>query len=161
MNVSLVGLYEETGCDRKNIRKWLSDAGLEPDETKGTAKLYDHDKAIEIISQHKKSEKSDCSVDPETGLSWFQADLMEKTLARRRERTIQEKKDRLELISASFYQDTLRLVMNRLEQIPSKAKSEYGLSDAQMVGIRRLIDEARQEAAKAIENLQSSGENEA
>jgi hypothetical protein len=161
MNVSLVSLYEETGCDRGNIRKWISDAGLEPVETKGTAKLYNHDKAIAIIAQHKKGEKIDSNVDPETGLSWFQADLMEKTLSRRRERILQEKKDRLELIPASFHQDALRLVMNRLEQIPGKAKSEQGISDAQMVGLRRLIDDVRVEAAKALENLKPGEEDEA
>lgn len=154
-NVSIQSLYAKTGCDPKNIRRWFIEAGLEPAEVKGKSKLFDEKKGLKIISQHKKGsrEESDSEVDPETGLTWFKAKLMEDTLTKRRERKLQEAIDAKDYILTTLHHDVLRAVINRLEQIPGKAKSELGLTDAQTVGIRRMIDEARQESAKEIKEL--------
>ena len=49
--MSIAALHRETGLDRTTIAERLEKAGLEPEISKNKAKLFDKEKALEILGQ--------------------------------------------------------------------------------------------------------------
>src|SRR4051812_3476174 len=77
--VTVNQLAEQSGADRRSIKKWLDSEGIEPI---GSQRLGQHDSdlyeptlALEVIAAHQKKKPGDAGalVDSETGLTWFQA----------------------------------------------------------------------------------------
>jgi hypothetical protein len=101
----------------------------------------------------KKNGAVASNFDPVTGLTWAQADMREEALAKRRENEIQDKKKSGEWMEVATHHAILASVIEKLESLPGKARSEAGLSDRQMEIIRRLHDEARSSAALEVEEL--------
>jgi predicted transcriptional regulator len=152
-------LAEETGMEIHTVRKWLQVEGLKPirERTLGKRKVpyYDKAAALKVILPHKgkpKNKDAAAGVDPETGLSWHQAKLREEARKLRRANTRAEKLESEELMLTVDHQAILAAVISRIEQVPGKAQSEIGLTGGQVVQLRRMLDEARESAAKEIEN---------
>jgi hypothetical protein len=155
--VTINQLATETGSDQRSIKKWLNGEGLEPI---GHQKLGQHESALfqkeaalEIIARHQAKNSDgneDNKVDPDTGLTWFQAYLREQTLERRRKNEIAEKVKDEEFMRAEDVKQVFAVLMNGLDQLPGKLKSELGLTTAQKTRVQTIVDEARKSAAKRI-----------
>ncbi len=137
---SLLELSELTGSQRVSIKKWLKE---EPCETLPQALAM-------IQERQRKGKRENAEVDPETGLSWFQASLREKTIRERRENEISELKRAGELIDTHEALQIISLLCNKLDGLPSKMKSECGLNEDQRLRLQRAVDDIRSDAAKAI-----------
>lgn len=88
--------------------------------------------------------------DAKTGLSWREAEIVERTRKLRIENEQSERALDKEWIRTERHLQILGLMIEALEHVPGKAKSELGLSDAQSKEIRRMIDEARHSAAEKM-----------
>lgn len=141
---SLRALAKKTGSTERSIKKWLE---LEQPETEADA--------VAIIRKHQEAgEAKGGEIDPETGLTWFQAKTKEEAIRIRRENEREEKLESKELMPSAEHLEVLVQLCQKLEQIPFKAKSELGLNDQQKKQLQRMIDEARKVAADSIENWQ-------
>jgi hypothetical protein len=150
------------GCDRASVVKWLALEGVKPVRIEKNGKrkpfkFYGPD-ALEVVKSHckqvaKKNGAVASNFDPETGLTWAQAEMREEALAKRRENEIQDKKKSGEWMEVETHHAILAAVIEKLDSLPGKARSEAGLSDRQMEIIRRLHDEARSSAALEVEEL--------
>lgn len=155
-------IAEKTGADRLSVKRWLEAEGIKParierrDGENGEIRYFGPN-ALKFVSERKKKNKTRISangatgIDPETGLTWHQAKLMEEAKELRRENLKAEKLLAEEWMEVSDLHKILSLIATRLEQIPGKARSELGLSDSQVLALRRMMDEAREVAAKDIE----------
>lgn len=155
-------LAEIAGCDRESAKKWLRLEGVEPVATKdfgkrGKFKYYD-EKALEVVKSHCKRKPAtngehgdQPNIDPETGLTWAQREVKERARALARANDLADKLKAKEWMSVAEHLRQLSAVISRIEQVPDKAKSELGLADSQGLGLRRMLDEARESAAVEIE----------
>lgn len=150
-------LAKKTGADREAVSRWLS-AALEPKQVKQfkdrQSKLYDEKEATKIINANKRGPRAKVDdgdeIDPITGLTWFKANLREDVLRKRAEREEAEATQKKTWILISEHHEILTAVVNRLEVMPGKARSELGLSESQAEGLRRMIDEIRKEASTEV-----------
>ncbi len=138
--VSISSLYEKTGADRRSIKKWLADAGVEPGDPK----------ALEVIANRQKTG----AVNPTTGLpeptTWFQEKTRQDAIKLQRENETAEKlKDGLYLESAVMEKQVV-MFTGKLELIPVKLESEFSVEPKIIKRLTELLDEARQEMAKGI-----------
>lgn len=150
----MLELAAESGMEPHTIRKWLAAEGVEPVEERAHGKrgkfpYYDRDEALAAILPHKGAKKSAVNED---GLSWHQAKLREEVLELQRENERAEKLEAKEIMLTADHLQILASIIKRVEQVPSKAQSELALSASQVAGLRRMLDEAREAAAKEIEN---------
>jgi hypothetical protein len=160
--VTANALSQQTGAERRDVKKWLA---TEKVETKSDAQgrtLYATDVAVRVIESHRKrtkrSEKSDSAdsnIDPKTGLTWFQAKMREDTLQKRRENEIAENLKNDTWMAVEAHHQFFSLLCGKLDQIPQKARSEMGLTDDQMARLRQMIDEARKDAVKEDDRCSS------
>lgn len=90
------------------------------------------------------------NIDPETGLSWYQSNLREQALEKRRKNEIAEKLEKREYLQADSVKSVFATLVGALEQIPGKLKSELGLTAEQTARIQRILDDARAQAAEKI-----------
>lgn len=88
--------------------------------------------------------------DPETGLSWRDAEVLERTRKLRIENKQSERALDDGWVTAEYHRKVITLIVEALEHIPGKAKSELGLSEPQTKELRRMLDEARHAAASGI-----------
>jgi hypothetical protein len=139
--LSIRGLARETGADRASIKKW-------------TAGITDKAEALRVIRERqKKKEGNEANVDPDTGLTWFQAKQKEEALKLRRLNETAENQKNETWMATATHHEIVSLIMNQLEQLPGKVASQFGLDARQSEVMRRLIDEVRASAAVEIENL--------
>jgi hypothetical protein len=156
--VSVQDLADETGMEIHTVRKWLQLEGVKPVRQRKLGKrkvpYYELEKALEVILPHKGRAKDLAAghlVDPETGLTWNQAKLREEARKLRRANERAEKLESRELMPTADHHAIVGAIVARVEQVPGKAQSELGLSPAQVEQLRRMLDEARESAAKEIE----------
>ena len=71
----------------------------------------------------------------------------------KRENDIEDRKLSEEWLTWEDHRKVLSTLVNRLEQVPGKARSEAGLSDAQTAIVQRMIDEARSDAARDVRGM--------
>ena len=137
---SIRKLAEITGHDRASIRNWLSGVTV-----------TSLDQALALIAEHEASAaKPKGAIDPATGLSWYNSHLREKTMESRRERIAENQSIALQYIETATHEKIIKLLCDKLDPIPEKARTQLALSDTQVTGIRRMTDEARAEASKNI-----------
>jgi predicted transcriptional regulator len=128
-------ISRETGRDRRTVRRILDAAQIKPGD----------DGALEFVKQAgdtKDLRKNPNS--PAARISMAEADLVE-----RRNRIAQKLEDET-YIEVEAMDKLLRLLIGKLEVIPTKMQSEFGVPDKQTKRLRELLDECRQEASKEI-----------
>lgn len=153
---NLSELSRLTGADRSAIKRWLDGAGLKPVKTDGKTAYWSTTAACAIIEPRARkgaSRKAEPNIDPVTGLTWFQLLTKEKALASQRENEEAAAVQSEQWMEVEQHHKILSAVVSRLENIPGKARSELGLSDTQAVGLRRMLDEARTEAAAKVREM--------
>ena len=154
--VSVHKLTLRTGSDRTSIQKWFLKDGLRPVRIEVRKRgepclFYDEKEALECIKTHQADViQKGGSIDPETGLTWSQANLMEKTLALRMERVRQQKIDSLDLMPTSDHHAIIAALVEKFSQIPATMKSRFGLNDEQTNGLVFLMDDARNIIVKEL-----------
>lgn len=89
-------------------------------------------------------------IDAETGLDWREAEVVERTRKLRIENKQSERALDDGWVTAEYHQKVISLIIEALEHVPGKAKSELGLTAAQETILRRMLDEARHAAASGI-----------
>lgn len=155
--VSINEFSRLSGSARDSIAAWFRLENLAPADTAGKHRKYDKGKGLEIIrrhaepSRHRAQQNRDANIDPETGLTWAQKKLKEEAQALERENRIAERLENKTYIDAVECYETLSQLCRKLDQIPSKARSMFGLTAAVEKGLQQLIDDAREAAAKQIE----------
>lgn len=172
--ITIGDIEERTGVNRRTIEKYLSIAGVKPVETvAGRFKYYDLDQCLSALEEKVRKAKptrsngaipksipkingdANPNIDPETGLTWAQKELKERARKLQRDNEAAEKLLSKELMKSSDHDRMFSALVSRLEQIPSKAQSELGLNPVQILGLRRMLDEARTVAAKEINAMES------
>lgn len=144
MPIAINALSKKTGAARHEIRKWISDAGCG---------YEDEAKCVEVIHSHQtrtRKQPDDRDIDPESGLSWYKANLKEQALERRQrnaEKALELSKD---WVKTEYVLNLVRGLCNKLDQIPLKAKSQFSLSDLQKQGVQKMIDDVRKEYADGL-----------
>jgi hypothetical protein len=142
--LTLSGLALETGSTRQNIRKWLTDEDL---LKKGKITAGTHQACIDCIREHQRA-RSPQAIDPATGLTWTQSSKREETLLRRLEREVIERKSANEWLTAEYHLQILRNLVDRIELVPGRLKSQLGLNEAQKQAIQKTLDDIREEFVK-------------
>lgn len=120
------------------MAKWLRLEGVEASDPK----------AIEAITKHQRVSAE--NIDPETGLTWFQAKTREETIKQRRENEIAEKLKDETFIPTDTVEKLVLMFLNKLELVHVKLESEFSLEPKVVKRLVELIDEARSEMAKGI-----------
>jgi hypothetical protein len=110
----------------------------------------DDPKLHEILKERKKAVKSE--KDPATGLSWFQAHMREATLQKRRENKLADEVMRENWVEFAYHLEILKSLTEALDRIPEKLKSEFGLTEPQQARVQQVLDDARTDAANAMES---------
>jgi hypothetical protein len=137
--VSVRALARKTNHDRDSISKWIEGAATE-------------EEALKLIAERKGAAKA-ISVDPTTGMSWWQARLREDVMRLRAEREERDAIQQEKWMLTSDHFKIIAAITGRLEQVPGKVSSEQGLSPGQTLGLRKALDEAREVAANEIEAM--------
>jgi hypothetical protein len=154
--ISILGLAKKTGADRATVRKWLDIEGVKPLVRKAKKKLYNEKEALAALKPHllpKGSRSTQPNIDPKTGLTWNQKLLKEKAREVEMENDRKAKLLSDEIMLTTDHHRILAAVISRVEQVPGKAQSELGLNGAQVLGLRRMLDEARVTSAKEIAEM--------
>jgi hypothetical protein len=153
--VTANALSQQTGAERRDVRKWLATENVETKSDAQGRTLYRKDAAVQVIESHRKKTKrpekataADSNIDPKTGLTWFQAKMREDTLQKRRENEIAERLKDETWMAVDAHHQFLSQLCGKLDQIPLKARSELGLPDSQALRLQKMIDEARADAVK-------------
>ena len=138
---SIRELATKTGHDRATLNRWLAGITSEPE-------------ALAAIAEHEAAGGAKPgTVDPKTGLSWFQAKLRDDVIEKRRLNEIAEKAKCNEWFPTQLASEIFKSLIERLENIPGRLASEQGLTGKQVIAMRRLIDEARAAVGKQIRNM--------
>lgn len=130
-------LSRETGADRASIAKWC-------------AGITDADQAREII-RSKQKKKVEAHLDPVSGLPWSLAKEKEQALKLRRANEEEEKIQANEWMATETHHQIVSLLVNQLEQLAGRAKSQLGLNVDQALQLQKMIDEVRENAASQVE----------
>lgn len=130
-------LARETGADRASIAKWC-------------AGITDKDQALQIIRAKQKS-TVEKNIDPVSGLPWSLAKEKEQALKLRRANEEEDKIQANEWMATETHHKIVSLLVNQLEQLAGKAKSQLGLSSDQALQLQQMIDEVRENAANQVE----------
>jgi hypothetical protein len=138
--LSIRELARKTGADRASIKKWIVGVKDEAD-------------AIKIIEERKRKAPVETAIDPDSGLSWFQAKAKEDTLKQRRLNEVAEKVKSEEWMATATHHAMVTMIVGQLELLPGKAKSQLGLDARQSAELQRMIDEVRTNAAGEIEKV--------
>lgn len=152
---SISDIARKLCIEQDTARKWLDAEGLRPVKESKTRKEYDLEAALEAIKPHVKSKvvrnyDPTANIDPESGLTWQQKKIKEEARSLEMENDRAAKLLSEEIMLTSDHHKILAAIVSRLEQVPGKAQSELGLNSPQIIGLRRMLDEARVSAAKAI-----------
>jgi len=145
-----------TGVNKETIVHILLEAGQEQDENH---RWKDEDKCVEILRAWKEK-KGNRAMDRSTGLTWRDASLREKTLRERRENRVAEKFLSKTYMLVADHHAILRIVAQRLEQIPNMLKSRMGLTEHQRNEIQKALDEARTAAGQEVVKYQETAKAE-
>ena len=153
--MNLAGLVRATGAVKKTVKRALDIEGLS--HMPGT-KLYPADALARIVPHLKhysgpeveESNPQKGNIDKRTGLTWAQTLTKQKALATERDN---EKKESIKNRTWMMVDDHMRIIsaiVQKIEQLPGKARSELGLSDSQTSGLIRLLDAVRSESSEVI-----------
>lgn len=126
-----------TGADRASIAKWC-------------AGITDRDEAVEVIKA-KLKEKTKKHLDPATGLPWALAKEREQALKLRRLNEEAEKTKGEVWMATSTHHKIVALLVNQLDQLAGRAKSQLGLDGSQATQLQKMVDEVRTNAANEVE----------
>jgi hypothetical protein len=135
---SITGLAERTGSDRRSIKRWLAEDGIDASDPR----------AIDVITKHQK--QSNDNIDPETGLTWFQAKVREDAIKVRRENEIAERLESETYMETEQVEKLVLMFLGKLELVHVKLESEFSLDPKIVKRLVELIDEARSEMAKGV-----------
>lgn len=130
-------LARETGADRASIAKWC-------------AGITERKEALQII-RSKKKEQSEKHLDPVSGLPWSLAKEKEQALKLRRLNEEEEKVRANEWMATATHHQVISVLVNQLEQLPGKAKSQLGLTSDQALQLQKMVDEVRTNAADQVD----------
>jgi hypothetical protein len=154
--VSVYQLTKELGMDTVAAHKWLALEKLKPlrvVERKGgrVDQYFDHNSAVAVLSPHcrGRTPKKE-NLNPETGESNAQFLLRQKGVQLRMKNEEEQARISREWIPATDVMQAFKTLADKLDNLPSKLKSETGLTDAQTTAIRRALDDAREGARKEI-----------
>jgi hypothetical protein len=131
---------------RESVSKWLDDAGLKF-TTRRNSKLYDADEALAVIKERQKEVVESSEDSP------FRAKAAEEVKRLKRENRIAEMLERRDYMKTDDVEKVIMLIVTRLELIPVKMASEFSLPKNQSDRLQQLLDEARTDAANAIEAM--------
>lgn len=164
--LTFYSLAKETGRDQAGIKKWLIAAHMWYDGEF----LVPRATCVEEINRHtrhrdneaweKIAEEGKVEVDDRTGMQWKDALDREKTLELRRLNRIAEKTETGDYMPTATHLERTRAIIDRIEQIHDRAKSELALTDLQSSKLLRLLDDCREEAVKEITQAQLAEEKE-
>ena len=163
--LTIIGLARLTGADRDAVSKWLALEDLQPVKVvkrRGRdVRFYDPEKALPIIERHRRVLRAkDAPADKASkaakgAKSWFALKQQQEYRKLKRENDIEDRKLSEEWLTWEDHRKVLSTLVNRLEQVPGKARSEAGLSDAQTAIVQRMIDEARSDAARDVRGMKT------
>lgn len=145
-----------TGSDRRSIAKWLKQDGIAPMRKQKLGKhesdIYDRDQALACIARHQGGEPgtNGADRDPLTKLTWFQANLREQTLQRRRDNAMADALANETVMEMPKVETIMMLTRSKFLAVPDKMNSEFQLSDAAKKRLIQLVDEALQELSVGI-----------
>lgn len=142
---SLNELRKRVGSDLRTVKKYLEQEGIKPDR-KGR---YETAAALACIERHKPQPNGE-EIDPETGLSWFQAKVREDTKKLRRENEIADRLKDETYMETATVQHLVQMFIGKLELIPVKMESEFSLPQEAVKRLTEYLDEARREMAKGV-----------
>jgi phage terminase Nu1 subunit (DNA packaging protein) len=138
----------------RTVRKALEREGIRRVSGKYPAQALD--RVIPHLKHYKgeiPAGETPANIDQRSGLSYAQLLTREKALEQERrneeEQAVREKK----WVLAADMCDILRMITNKLEQYPGRARSEAGLTDTQSGVIQKLMDGIRNEIADSIEKM--------
>jgi hypothetical protein len=152
--VTITGLFCKTGVERLTIIKRFQTEGLNPIRKRGRRAYYDESEAMKVlapqIAKRANAAHSEPNIDPETGLTYHQKLEKEKSIEIALRNRDTERAQSNKWLTAEEVDEMLSLLISRIEQLPEKWKSQLGLTDAQVIAIRRGLDEIRTEAAEEM-----------
>ena len=140
------------GMTEPAARKWLNLEKLEPlrivtRKSGREDRYYDEEKAIAILKPHCGGRRANPeNLDPDSGMSWAQKLIMEKAIEKKRQNEIEEAAKNKTWIEVTQHHQVISTLTDKLDRLPLKWKSELGLTDAQVKGTLRDIDNAREDA---------------
>lgn len=160
--ITINAASEKFGCEQRSLKKWIAADGIKPTRTEGRRKFYDEAELKQCVYLHKQSSSHRSlkeNIDPETGLTWSQRKSMEEAKALARENRRADMADSREWMRTEDHFRILRALLDRLEQLPGKCKSEFGLSLAQENGLRKTLDQIRSEARDEVATMNHKKED--
>lgn len=141
---NLQTLRDETGSQNEHILRWFDEADFKPIRTEGRSKIYDKARALEIIKAHKY-EKGD-----ENDQSAYKEKTRQEVIRLTRLNRIEEKLEKSQYMETKTVENMMLMGINKLELIPVKMESEFGLPTNVVARLRQLLDEARVEWSKGL-----------
>jgi hypothetical protein len=146
-------------ADHETVERWLAKCGIEPirTEIKGGKKFrvwgLNALQAAEKMTKAVINAPAPASNGNGDGgvTNWAHAKLKQETIKLEMENEQKRKLAEKEIMLTEDHYRQVSAIINRIEQVPGKARSELGLSDAHVTGLRRMLDECRNAAAEEIE----------
>lgn len=137
-------LSEETGADRRSIKKWLAADDIQPG-----ASGYSRREAVACIGRHRGADADDGKKDK----SAFAEKTAEEVIKLRRENRIAAKLEDETYMLTDDVEKMMLMGISKIENIPSKIESEFGLPQHQIKRLTALLDEVRTEWAKGLKGM--------
>lgn len=135
-------IWRETKVDRRTIQKILDGAGIQPIKPGGN--IYP-DEALQAVAAWK-AEQYDEDTEGESPFKRL-ARLKGDEIAR--QNRIAEALDAKTLVEVDKVEKLVLIFVGKLELIPVKMESEFGLDKKIITRLTELLDEARREMSKA------------
>ena len=155
--LSIPEIAERCHANRVTVEKYLQLEGIKPIGRRGRGHLWPESEAIAVVQAHQKpigTHNTAPNIDPETGLTWSQKEAKEKARKLEMENDRAAKLLSEEIMLTSDHHRIMAAIVGRIEQVPGKVGSEQGLGPAVILAIRKALDEARQVAAKEVEEME-------
>jgi hypothetical protein len=131
--LSQAHLSRVTGSDRKDIRRWLADAGLTLSSSEADC--------LACIEAHQRKPLPQAALDGNAALPWRLASVRQDVIRMRRENAAAEKVMRETWVSSERHDKVMTGFCNLLSTVPAKAKATLGLTDFQTLGLQKIFDD--------------------
>jgi DNA-binding transcriptional MerR regulator len=157
MTLTINQLAQRNDSTPRTIKHWIEVLGIKPTR-KGKRRFFSEvDEAN--IKPHLRSVKvaeastNGPNIEADTGLTYAQALMKERAIKERRENEEAEAVQSKRWFPTDKMLEMFAAIVNRMEQLPGKVRSEAGLSETQMAVVQAKVDDTRRQIASDLEGL--------
>jgi hypothetical protein len=131
--LTIAALSRLTGSQRKDISRWLDDAGLTLADGKK--------RCLACIRDHQDKSVLKIIVDPKSGLTYRQSLNREQAVKLRRDNDATEARMNRDWITASRHSQVINSLCDRLASVPDTIKEKLALTDEQHESLRKVFED--------------------